>query len=554
MFLPPFKTKENKNVQFTYFGGLDLRDKADINSVSACYNLSADSYPAISPRASRQVIHTGENISAICAPEYNPQGLSAFTGVKNNTFYYQGEEIGSLSDGEKAIADFNGKICIFPDKVYFSYLPDPDTGAINKALVSMEKTVKVSGATFYSSYNNLTGEYSAYINKPGFGFGSFKTGDSITISGCINKQNNTCTLSKSGDYAEKDAIVSAVVESSTADRLNLLLYKRNGEYARFTNCTEPAEVSVKISIPDMNCVCVHNNRLWGTDKNGEYIYASRLGDCTSFNSFQGLADDSWYGRVGTAGTFTGICSYRSAVVAFKRDCIHHIYGDSPQSYSIPKQTLGGCADGKSIVEIGGVLYYLSPTGFCCYGGGEPYSIGHRLGDLSFVSCCAGTNSKRYFASVCGSDGEHTLLVYDPDFDVWHREDNLPIISFLQYAGRLYCATSDKLFLIGSGQEDISWSFTTQRLTFSSMLHKGLNNIWLRTDLGENSRIDVEISYDGGDFTLCQRIEGKKGFGTRRIPVRLKKCDSFQLRVSGEGAAIIHDLEIIYYQGGKNFGI
>ena len=554
MFLPPVNARENKNLQFTYFGGLDLRAKADANTLLSCHNLSANSYPAISPRASRNLIYSGKNITKICAPEYNADGLSSFTGVENNQFFYQGKKIGDLTDGEKSIADFNGRICIFPDKLYYSYLPDSETGEISQNLVSMENTLSLSGVKFYSSYDTLTGSYSAYINKSGAGFDSFKTGDSIVISGCSQENNNVCILSGTGDYADSNSIISAVVESATADRLNLLLFKKNGEYATFTNCTEPAEISIKISIPDMDHICVHNNRLWGTDKNGEYISASKLGDCTNFNSFQGLSDDSWYGRIGTAGEFTGICSYRSAVVAFKRECIHHIYGDSPQSFSIPKQTLGGCIDGKSIAEIGGILHYLSPTGFCCYGGGEPYSINDRLGNLNFVSCCAGTDSKRYYASVCDRSGDYSLLVYEPNFGIWHKEDNLPFISFLQYAGRLYGATPDRLYLFGSGQEDIDWSFTTQRITFSSMLHKGLNNIWLRLDIKENAHIDVEISYDGGSFSLCRSIDGSLGFGTKRVPVRLKKCDSFQLRVSGRGNATIHDLEMIYYQGGKNFGI
>ena len=113
---------------------------------------------------------------------------------------------------------------------------------------------------------------------------------------------------------------------------HFFLYTKNGSYGLFKNTTDSNSVTIEISIPDISWACVHNNRLFGTGTNGEYIYASKLGDCFNFNSFRGLADDSWYSEIGTAGEFTGIVSYRTAVVAFKSNYIHHIYGDSPQKF------------------------------------------------------------------------------------------------------------------------------------------------------------------------------------------------------------------------------
>lgn len=555
MLLPSFGARENKKMQLVRFGGLDLRAKAPAGTLSQCENMSADAYPALTPRKPRRLVTAADGIAALAAPEYTELPLTAFTGVRNRHFYYQGTRVSDaeLLPGEKSIADFNGKLCILPDKLYYDYRPDPDTGETAAGLQSMEKALTLSGVTFYASHSTLTGAYTAYLSKSGGGFDQFQPGESLVISGCAKKENNTCRLQGRGDFASSAAIVSAVVESATASRLDLLLYTKRGERALFSNGTEQGPVTVKVSIPDMDHICVHNNRLWGTARNGEYLYASKLGDCLNFNSFQGLGDDSWYGMVGTPGGFTGICSYRSAVAAFKRDCIHHIYGDGPQNYSIPKQTVGGCLDGRSIAELGGVLYFLSAAGFQAYAGGEPYCVSPQL-DTPYISCAAGTDGRRYYAAAYRPDGICDVLAFDPEHGVWHREDDTPYLGFIRHAGRLYAASGQGVWEFGAGEAAFDWSFTTQRLTYDTMEHKGLACVWIRLDAEPGTRILTEVSLDGKPFAACAPPSLGRGFGTCRIPARFGPCDSFRLRISGRGRAVVHDMELITHQGGKTYGI
>lgn len=555
MLLPPFGAKENKNVRILRFGGLDQREKAGAESLFAAENLSADAYPALTLCKSRRRAAEDTGITAVCAPEYSDAPLTAFTGVKNNRFYYQGKmaEGTALSAGEKSIADFNGKICIFPDKVYYDYLPDPETGEVDNSLKSMEKTLTVTGVSFYGSQNSLTGVCTAYLSKSNAGFDRFQPGESIIISGCKKTENNVCQIEGRKDMASETTIVSAVVESAAAGKLELLLFNRRGERTAFASTTESGEITIGVSIPSMDHVCVHNNRLWGTAANGEYVYASKLGDCFNFNSFQGLGDDSWYSAIGTPGTFTGICSYRTAVVAFKRDCIHHVYGDAPQNFSIPKQTMGGCIDGRSITELGGVLYYLSAAGFYGYSGGEPYFVSPQL-TAAYVSCAAGTDGKRYYAAAYQSDGSCDVLVYDPAYQTWHREDDTAFLGFVRHGGRLYAAAQNGLYELCAGEEPESFSFTTQNLTYDTMEHKGLNCVWLRMKAKTDTQVRISVSRDGGPFAVCAEYLQTPGLGVRRVPVRFGACDSFQIQVSGYGRAVFYDLELITHQGGKTYGI
>lgn len=556
MILPPLKKEGNRAVQILQFSGLDLRPKAALGTLGFTQNLSPDAAPALTCRKPRTKLLAADGISAICSPGDGEELLTGFTGVREQAFYYRGEKISGepLAEGEKSIADFNGKICIFPDKVYYDYLPDPETGAVTKELQSMEKTLSLSGVQFYSSYDTVTGNYTSYLTKDGADFSAFQPGDSLVISGCLMERNNTRCVDGRGDFAAAEDIVSVVVEKVETNRIHLLLFNRQGGFATFRNVTEGGTITLKIKIPDMNHICVHNNRLWGTARNGEYIYASKLGDCRNFYSFQGLSDDSWYGRIGTPGEFTGICSYRTAVVAFKRDCIHHVYGDAPRNFAIPKQTLGGCLDGRSIAEIGGVLYYLSPSGFSVYGGGEPYSICHQLTGKDYIRAAAGTDGKRYTVAAYDREGACDVLTFDPDHRVWYREDATPYLGFLTFGGKLYGATADAVWVFDQGEESVDWVLVTNPITLTAMDHKGVNCLWLRLDRETKTPVMVEISQDGKEFVLCGVSGTREGFGVERIPIRFQSCDSFRLRISGRGSVILHDLEIITYQGGRNYGL
>lgn len=552
MFLPQINERGSGDFALQSFGGLDTRPKAAFGSMKQMLNLSSDAYPAVIPSKKRRLAAAISGISAIAAPEYTDSKLNSFTGVKGTDFYYCGTKInGSLkTSGQKSIADFNGKLCIFPDKMYYNYLPDSDTGELSRKLEDMEKSISAAGISFYSSYNSITGDYTAYLQKSNAGFNIFNSGDSIVISGCSTAANNTCVIGGSHDFADDNAIVSAVVKTVSSDKLELLLYNKNGGKALFKSAQENGAVTVKAYIPDMDHVCVHNNRLWGTSENGEYLYASKLGDCTNFNSFQGLGDDSWYCRIGTAGKFTGICSYRTSVVAFKRNFIHHVYGDAPKNFSVPKQTMTGCIDGRSIAELGGVLYYLSAGGFCAYSGGEPYKIAPQLTEV-YVACAAGADENKYYAAAKKSNGACDVLVYDPSRNIWHREDDTEFIGFVRYGGSLYAASDMGVWEFCSSDRCPNWSFTLNPITYNSFLHKAPDSLRLRIDSDSDTEAAVSISHDGGDFIEYTKIKGK-GFAVHRIPIRFKKCDSFTIRVEGNGYAVIHGLEATTYQGGKTY--
>lgn len=556
MFLPTVKNQgldRTKKIDITSFFGFSRGEKLDDKQMSSMYNMSSYLMPAMSPRKPRSVICSLNNITAICLPEYTTDELTAFTGIADGVFYYNGTAIDNikLSNTKKSIADFSGNICIFPDKVFYRYLPDPDTNTVTQKLQRMDKSLSISGATLYSSLDKITGKYSAYISKSGAGFDkNFSIGDSIIIEGCKDSQNNTVTIQDRHKYASSDSIVSAVVNEVSVNKLSLLMYTKTGSYALFNNTSENSEITIKISIPDMNHVCVHNNRLWGTSENGEYIYASKLGDCFNFNSFQGLMSDSWYSEIDTRGGFSGITSYRSSVVAFKQNYIHHVYGDSPTNFSIPKQVKGGTIDDRSVVEIGGILYFMAADGFYEYSGGEVEKISENLHTL-YKSCASGTDGSRYYACAKKANGESELLVFDTEYYIWHKEDETEFIGFIKHNDFLYGATQNDMYKFGDGYEDVSWCVVSKNFTLDNIDFKGVNAIYIRMKAPIGSQTNVYISCDENDFVKCGSIDGR-GFCVYKVPVRFNKCDSFRIMLDGTGQVIVHDIEIITYTGGKAY--
>lgn len=543
----------NPKIMQTSFGGYDRREKAAEGSFCEMKNMSSDALPCLCPRPPREIVARQSDIRALCMPEYADEAWKGFTGVAGRMFFYQGKAVSNrtLSDEfPKSIVDFNGNICIFPDKLYYRYLKDPQTGTVQNQLQEMEKTLTLSQAMLYSSYDDLTGEYSAYIEKSGAGFNNiFQGGDSLVLSGCTAyPDNNSIILEDRDSFAEPNRIVSIVVDSVTGNRLNVRLYNRSNRLLTFQGSGKTeASITLRRVIPDFNHVCVHNNRLWGTVKNGSFIYASAVGDCFNFYTFQGLESDSWYSEIGTGGAFTGIVSYRTAVVAFKRDYIHHIYGDSPSNFSIPKQLQSGCVDGNSVVELDGVLYYLGSRGFYSYGGGQPQKFSDPITE-EYISAAAGTDGSKYYVCAERADGACDLLVYDPRRHIWHREDDTPFVSFARCGGSLYAATKSTVLRFCSGEECVDWSVTTAPITQNTFSHKGIYTMFLRLKMNTGTETAVSVSEDGHDFRLCAVVRGDGHF-VKRVPIRLHGGDSYQIRISGKGKVLLYGLEVYLHSGG-----
>ena len=584
MQVPLINAGANNKMVASVFYGLNRTEKGRNGEFLDMENMSSLRYPCLSPRKPRSVAATQNNIRAVIAPKYKADKteITEFTGVLADggvlKFYYN--NINKAFEGNAEIpdtclvtlCDFNGKIiiCAYDENDDKSYMYYYDYTATETGEVcNMETGVnKEADCTAVSKGDPETdAEVDNYIQKSGTKWSDyFAVGDSIMISGFEDDKNNTVSLDSKFQTADKTRPISCIVTEVDDDKGRLHFQMYNYAHERLVLTKNNGAVSigndgltVKKPIPTMNHICVHNNRLWGTNPNGEYIYASKLGDCMNFMSFQGLANDSYYAEIGTKGGFMGIVSYRDNLVAFKRDYIHHVYGDKPANFTIPKQLQDcGCIDIKSAVEVNSVLYFLGYNGFYAYTGGQPTIISEPL-DMTYVSAAAMTDGIRYIASAKRRDNEeYELLAYDPRYGLWHKEDDFKAVGSFRWHNDLYMADENQVLRCGgTGGGKVKWSAESVMLHESIFDDKGVNEIWIRARIDEDADIDAHItvstSVNGGEWTEHSTLK-PQGLKVYRVPVRFKKDEYFQYKLEGKGQAVIHDIEYIAYTGGKPYKI
>ena len=314
-------------------------------------------------------------------------------------------------------------------------------------------------------------------------------------------------------------------------------------------------------IPKMRQMCVHQNRLWGVSNSGEYIYASALGDFGNFYKLDGVDDNSAYFEISTPGEFVGITSYRDMVLAFKRDSISIVYGNTLTNYSVEQTVDGiGCIDSQSVCAVGGVLYFLGGDGFYAFNGSGPERISEKL-NCRYDKAYGFGDGYRYYASARrAADGVYELLCFDSRYGIWTKEDDLQIISAVYYQNRLYAATKDTVYEFDAedGTEEFDWEATGVVLYEDTFQNKGINEIRIRAKIPQDGQVGVYTSVNGEEFTLQKEIlprldqTGDPVLSVYRVPVRFQNAEFYQIKLAGRGECVIYDVERAVYAGGKEY--
>lgn len=286
----------------------------------------------------------------------------------------------------------------------------------------------------------------------------------------------------------------------------------------------------------LNYGVVYNNRIVGVT--GNDIRASALGDFTNFWEFADEAGNpsatgAYATDVGSAGNFTGICVYNNMVMLFKKNLVYEMYGSMP--YNISELCATGCIDNDSICEIDGVLYWASPKGIVRYSGGAPTVISYEIDIDTSGTCKSGTDGRKYYVY----DGKK-IFVYDTLYRVWHIEDEKEVSMFYGESNELYMVSNDGIYKLNCGEENVEWEFETKDFTFNSEERKNLSKLWIRAEMSRQSRLEVYVRQNGGEWTrsAVKTAEKDEMFDFK---LRIKKCDSFALKFKGVGDVRILDV-------------
>lgn len=519
-----------KAVQTT-FGGYNHTRQARDGELYDMRNLTGDFPGLLATRGRRRLVET---IS-------EPGGVGSLNGlywVSGDGFYYQGERKGTVTRGEKRFAGMGSRVIIFPDKVVY------DTAADTFERLEASYTSAAGGTTFANGKLYEEDAEANTITVAAADFNAiFEVGDAVTISGCTTHPENN-----------KTPIIREISEDGHSLYFYEYVFTLDGEADKPQDYTEPGAVTLARTVPDLDWICVNENRLWGCK--GDDIYASKLGDPTNFNVFDGLASDSWSVPSGSAGAFTGCVSYLGYPCFFKEDKIFKVYGSKPSNYELMgSATMGvkeGC--GRSLAIAGEVLFYVARNGPTAYSGGIPSFIGDVFGGEDWEDAVAGSDGLKYYVSMADHSGGRHLFVYDSRRGSWHREDETQAMAFAMEEGLHLLTAGGALWRLdggGEGEAEGAFSWYAEFADFAegSPDAKGYSKLQLRLELEEDAEITVKLRYDSaGDWETAGEAEAKGRKRTILLPVIPRRADHYRIRLEGEGGCTVYSMARSFYSG------
>lgn len=562
----PYLQQRSRNRSITTdFRGLNLSQGIGDGEWAWMQNMDTREYPAVARRQKRVHVATLNKPNGLCATDR----LCFVDGVK---FYYNGFYYGDVEDSEKTLVPMGAKIAIFPDKKLFdtTTLSFTDMEQKNVSSGTVSVTLAKGDGTPYGEYTEggtapenpengqlwldtsgdapvmktwseaqglWVAEATTYVLVSATGLGQgLKALDGVTVSGLEEAGLN-------GDWTLTDA---------------------GPDYILFTGIlqkalTQAGEVRVERTCPEMDFVVEKDNRLWGCSSADHEIYCCKLGDPTNWRAYQGVATDSYAVTVGTPGPFTGAAVSGSAVIFFKENCLHRVYGTQPSNFTVYVDNLRGVQQGchKSAVRVNEYLYYKSVFDVCVYADSEVAGISAALGTESYKNAVAGVCGSRLYLSMEDQEGTWQLLVYDTAAGVWTREDGTHALGFascltetfmLRADGELYALLPGEynkdFFMVGSDytvyaqeetDEEVSWELRTGEILRELPDHKYIGKIQLYLELDPGARAEVALRRDGGAWEKVQELSG----GDQRrctLPIYPRRCDRMEIRLTGVGHA------------------
>ena len=497
-----------KKAKQTEFKGYNHNLYAKDGELWDMKNLTSDLYPLLSPRLPRYVVETLEK----------PNGFYAKDGmywVDGTGFYADGEKKGDVADSRKQFTSIGAYVIILPDKKWYNRL----TGEFGDMETSWSGSVKIQDGTYAGESAEANTIYAAGANWAD----TFQVGDAVAISGCTTHESNNQTI---------------IIREIDGD--NLRFYENS-----FTiNAGGDTEsLAIAREMPELDFICENENRLWGCK--GDTVYASKLGDPFNWNVFDGLSTDSFAVDVGSAGDFTGCCSYLGYPCIFKEEHIYKVYGDKPRNYQVMGSASLGVEKGshQSLAIAGETLYYLSRAGVTAYNGGIPRSVADAFGGVRYHSAVGGSDGVKYYVSMADGENRFHLFVYDTRYGLWHREDALEAVGFgwngalyfLSAAGPLWCGGGARTVpegAVSEGAVDSMAEFAD--FTQGSPDKKGAGKLQLRVELEAGAALAVDIQFDSDG--VWRRVDALSATQKRSflLPIVPRRCDHCRLRLTGAG--------------------
>lgn len=310
--------------------------------------------------------------------------------------------------------------------------------------------------------------------------------------------------------------------------------------------------SIKRQCPDLDYVIEYNNRLWGVDNANNEIRASKLGDPTNWNYFQGESIDSYAATQGTDGEFTGAAAYSNHLLFFKEDYIHKVYGSKPSVFQVEIQTAFGLEKGshKSVQIVNDTVFYKSRVGIMGYSGSTPFIVSEAFGQDTYKNVVAGSEGRKYYCSMEKPNGTFVLMVFDVSTGMWHVEDDIHVIDFCYYKGKLLMiiGTNIKYANASEGEANMPWHVEFGAFDEFIENKKVYSKIRMNLEMKTGSTLAVKIKEEGGSWETVQTIGTATTDTEETVVVVPRRCNRYSIRLEGTGRVQIRTLTRQYRVG------
>ena len=612
MFFPYIQERQTYKNSIGEFRGYNHTNSCAEGQFYDSKNMSSDEYPFIATRKNRKKLRTFTNLQGILTTNDHIVWIDngkLFVDAEEKT---PAEGITLSAEGRKTIAKLNTQIIIYPDKVWYDIKKDTfgtiekrytyeASEKVNSEVESANRITRTALFTYAKEDGNtriIYGENASYTSTRSK-ISTIDTDNTFSIAiadkdkGMFVVKNSVDTpyiqvilpysysdlrkdaflpgdfvkfkLAKSAEpidglfvNEEEDGtrsftaqIVDTWYEEHDFNEEGAVTISFKGELPKsyiLTNNT----ITVERTSPDMAYIIESNNRLWGCSADGHHIYASKLGDASVWNSFEGISTDAWETTVGSDGEFTGAITYDGVPMFFKEDRIIKITISSIGAHQTKEVLCRGVQKGSdgSLVNVSNGLIYKSHDCICGYNGAMPYSISDALGDEIFTEASAGVLFDKYFVSMKQSNGDSVLYVYDIKNAIWSKFDNVTATFFCTYNNDLLFSTNNTLYSIEGTEKTLSvegeaetespidWYIETAPIGFYTADHKYVKKINVRALIGENATLYVK--YDGGEWEKQYDIKGN-GISLSTLNIIPRRCDYFCWKIEGHGTAKIYNV-------------
>ena len=284
-------------------------------------------------------------------------------------------------------------------------------------------------------------------------------------------------------------------------------------------------------------VAAWKKRLWAYDKNVLHgTVADIFNDdgvvdwITGDNTYtESISQPIWQG-----GNITGIATLREALVLFKEDSLTLVTGNYPAIMSSSTIACHGLSaeNRRSVAVANESVYYLSYDGVYRFSGGIPECIS-RDAKITGTDAVGASNGNKYYLSLLEDDGKYALYVYDIPLGLWHKEDDMRVISFVMIDGDMYGATETEIYNLNAQRSAEEWE---AEFWYDEGTHrkKKYNGFHIR---GKAGLSEVQIKADDGEWQAIHWSEDKLDFKFPPI-----ECEELSIKIKGKGIWEIKSLD------------